>query len=201
MNKKTVELVNEQLRVLVGQPLQYVHRSADLVTIGIGEMMAFDHRILGKDEDGHLLKGKKELAKYALHIQARFRFSMGDNILIASSQIFQPTHAVTTAASFDFSTFPWESFDYDVQGGNRFDEFASSFFTKNSPVQFVVQNVSVNALGDLKVQFTEHLCLEVFSDTAEQDENWRFFENGNSKANHLVITGTDLDLSESCTDE
>lgn len=75
------------------------------------------------------------------------------------------------------SQIEWnESFDWDVQGNNLFDEKVKKIF---SSVDINVDYVSVSVNNDLKVGFSNSLILETFINVSSEIECWRFFEKGN----------------------
>ena len=116
--------------------------------------------------------------EYALHIQCAFRLRTAEEVLIANLDMFYPTAAMEEAPSF-----VWSEFDWDVQGFNRYDEWALHW--KKEGREAVVETIQVSDFGDLTIHFSGGLILEVFMNNA-QDECWRFFER-NAKE-HLVVT-------------
>lgn len=121
--------------------------------------------------------------KCALHIECSSRFICGDEVVLAKSDLYEPTSAQAKNEDFD-----WEHFDWDVKGQNRYDELAAIYFSSDAP-KWIVKKVSVNRLGDLKLYFTNNFELQVLIDTSEYHKCWRFFETGNSNRQQLVVSG------------
>ncbi len=123
-----------------------------------------------------LTSGDKK--EYILHLQCAFRFRTVREVLIANLDMFEPTRAMEEAPSFD-----WHTFDWDVQGFNRFDEWA--LLWKKDGREATVEAIEISDFGDLTIRFSGELILEVFTNNA-WDECWRFFER--RAGEHLVVT-------------
>ena len=76
-------------------------------------------------------------------------------------------------------------FEWDVEGNNKFDE-SKNFLCDTD---LLVEDIIINETGDLKIVLSNDFCIEVYIDTNEDEECWRFFEVGNSEKPHIVITG------------
>jgi hypothetical protein len=178
-----MKLIQDRLAVLINQPMHSIFRESDEVFIDFGELVERDLWDFN-EEKVKVCVGRGMIGKHTLDIECSFRFVCGDQVVIARSDIYQPTNEREANADFD-----WNSFDWDVRGGNRYEELVSKYFAADSP-KFVVKKVTVNQYGDLKITYTNGFALDVFLESAEQ-ECWRFFESGESD-NHLVITGRGL---------
>jgi len=118
---------------------------------------------------------------YSLHLQCSFRIRENNEIIVTNTEMTYPSSRVISRPSFSH-----DSFDWDVQGDNRFDEWVSgleSAFTKD----LMVIDAKVNDVGDLIVFMSQNLELEVFVDSST-DECWRLFNNYDNK-HHFVMTG------------
>lgn len=82
----------------------------------------------------------KDDEEYALHLQTAFRITVDEKIFLASSEMFQPSDRVRTDDKFDFETFEW-----DIQGNNRYDERVKQFMEKYDH-NLRVNNTSVNQI-------------------------------------------------------
>ena len=82
----------------------------------------------------------KDDEEYALHLQTAFRIKVDEKIFLASSEMFQPSDRVRTDDIFDFETFEW-----DIQGNNRYDERVKQFMEKYDH-NLRVNNTSVNQI-------------------------------------------------------
>lgn len=188
MNRKDVNYIQEWLSVLINQPLRSVSRGGGSVFVDFGELIEKD--AWDRNEDGEKVNIRKILVgKHQLHIECNSRFICGDKVVLAKYDLYQPTSEQEKKEDFD-----WDNFDWDIKGGNRYDELATRYFAPDSP-QFVVEKVSVNRLGDLKISLTNDFELEVIIDTSDNHECWRFFESGNADKGHLIITGEGIDRS------
>lgn len=154
------------ISVLERKQFLSIGRASDLLWIKFGER-AMDQ----KAEAGGMKR-----REYALDIQCPWRIKDKSNsgIILASYDIYEPN-----------SQIEWnESFDWDVQGNNLFDEKVKKIF---SSVDINVDYVSVSVNNDLTVGFSNGLILETFINVSSEIECWRFFEKG--KDEHLVIYG------------
>jgi hypothetical protein len=59
----------------------------------------------------------------------------------------------------------------------------------------MVEKVSVNKFGDLKITLTNDFALDVFMDYSE-GECWRFFDMSVRDQAHLVILGQGIEQAE-----
>ena len=163
MNNNDIKTVREMVNILLGKRLFPPTRAANMICIH------FD------DDKAH---------RYAVHIQCAFRFTLGGKIIVGYEDLFQPNSEIGSREDFS-----WENFSWDVQGNNQFDEQNRKFFCEESLKDVAVKKVNVNRLGDLNIAFSNGLALEIFNNSCENEENWRFFELGNIDS-HLVISGT-----------
>lgn len=188
MNNKDIIYIKERLSVLINQPLQNVSRGGGSIFINFGDLIEKD--TWDRDEEGKKVNERKILVgRYALHIECNSRFICGDKVVLAKYDLYNPTSEQAKNEDFD-----WDSFDWDVKDENRYDELASRYFAPDSP-QFIVEEVKVNRVGDLKIRLTNDFVLEVIIDTSDNHECWRFFELGNTD-DHLVFTGQGIDQSQ-----
>ncbi|MCM1222695.1 MAG: hypothetical protein NC548_50385 [Lachnospiraceae bacterium] len=121
----------------------------------------------------------KDSEEYALDLQTSFRFTLDEKVVFASADMFQPSERIKAAGNYHIDTFEW-----DVQGNNRYDEKVKRFMGQYSQGLFV-QEVFMNQAGDLSIQLSEKVKIEVFIDASEE-ECWRFFKRHSDK--HLVMS-------------
>jgi hypothetical protein len=122
VNKQDIKYIQEKLSVLVDQPLRHISRGGGSIFIGFGELVKHDAMYF--TESGKASRKKEMISRYALHIECSSRFVCGDKIVMAKYEVYQPTSEQTANADFD-----WDSFNWDVRGGNRYDELVSKYFT------------------------------------------------------------------------
>ena len=159
---------NDYPQILVGNPIESIGRSSDMVWIGFGR------RVATKDYKGNPIC-KSEIA---LHIQCPWKIAdvINKKIELASSDIYEPV-----------STEEWdEKFNWDIQGGNLFDEKAQCWIASNSEV--TVDSVKFNFVGDLNVHLSNKMELCVFVNSSTDIECWRILEADKSKP-HFVVCG------------
>ena len=121
---------------------------------------------------------KKE---YWLRISTGFRFRTGQGVLIANLDMFEPTEAIETSPDFD-----WDTYNWDVQGCNLYDQWMAQVDKKS----LIVSDVNVGDFGDLTVVFSNNTVLEVFIN-ASGGECWRFFEG---RGGHLVVAAAGVNV-------
>jgi hypothetical protein len=158
MNSEEVNESNVRLRILEGGNLVAVGRASSLAWFVFA-------------------KGDSE---YALHLQTGFRVIVEEKIFLASKDMFKPTDALLAEKGFDYAQFDW-----DVQGGNRYDERVATL-EERFGTGLVVTETAVGKLGDLAIQLTEDVRIEACM-TSSQDECWRFFKRHSD--DHLVVMG------------
>lgn len=158
MNSKEIHDANQYLKNIEG---------GNLVSIGRAASMGWF--LFDKDND-----------EYALHLQTSFRVTLDEKILFAGADIFQPSEMIAVSEKFDLETFEW-----DVQGNNLYDENVKLFMEKYSQ-NLTVNDVFMNQLGDLSIQLSERVKIDVFVNMS-REECWRFFKRHSD--NHLVIGG------------
>jgi hypothetical protein len=186
MNNKELKSIKEKLSILKDQPLRFTFRGADMLCLQFGRVIEKTFRYQ-KDENG---KPLTELAgEYALHIQCFYRLSCGNEIILAKSDLYEPSSIILNKPDFD-----WDSFDYDDIGNNRLDEIIATRL--NELEGFIVDTIQVTKFGDIIITFTNGFLLEGYSDDSSKDsEFWRFFKSGLDEP-HLVINGTGIEKDD-----
>lgn len=121
---------------------------------------------------------EKELS---VHIQCPCRFIMENKIYIGSGDMYIPSSKYNS----NYTDFEW-----DKAGNNLFDENASYFVNKVAPI--IAQKIEINSFGDVKIQFTEEIYLEIFVNNSNNEEQWRFFTKSSNSA-HIIVTPLDFE--------
>ena len=190
MTNEQCKAITTRLSPIIGTPLQGITRVADMVCFQFGNLIEKD--ALYRDESGHAAVHKVTAGEYALHVQCCFRIPCGNTIVVAKSDLFQPSKDYVTSHGLNKEDAIPNDFDYDVAGNSRMDEvFATTF---NQPAGFLVESVKANPIGDLHIAFTNGFLLDVLTDISGGEECWRFFKHGDEK--HLVVTGQGLAADE-----
>ncbi len=180
MNKIELDKVRKILIQLKGQPFNEILRNGSMLCLGFGEKVK--SKTVFKTTEGGFEVKESLKSKYALHIDGLFRISFNDKILLTQDDIFKPSVAIQDD-DFDEETFQW-----DTKGHNKFDEEISNIFDLTKQT-LLVKDIQVNKYGDLSINLSNDYDIDVFIDTSEAEECWRFFEVGNNETPHLVITG------------
>jgi hypothetical protein len=131
-------------------------------------------------------KGDEE---YVLFVKAGFRMTVEGEVFLATEDIFKPGDAQKGSEGFDHKLFDWS-----VQGANRYDERADAIDERYGLGLFVT-DAAVNRMGDLSVQLTDSVRIEVYT-TLSQGECWRLIKR-NSRDAHLVVTACGLEQAGS----
>lgn len=98
--------------------------------------------------------------------------------------MFVPSELAVNKADYSEDTFDW-----DIQGNNRYDEWVAGL-SENLLQDLSVVDVNVNRYGDLTVFLSHGMAIDVFVNSAVE-ECWRLFEIDSE--DHLVVTGYGLD--------
>lgn len=161
MKKDELEFLKKRMKILQNATCIMIGRACNLVWLRF------------------LIDGKR----YALHIQSAFRFTKNENILCANLDMYEPKAELLNNTSFSYETFKW-----DVQGENYFDNWGQTEgrVLKNAHVK----NISVSNFGDLNICFDNDIQLEVFNNALY--ECWRFFEQDTDE-DHTVILGNGIE--------
>ncbi|PSL40914.1 hypothetical protein B0H99_10346 [Planomicrobium soli] len=160
------EVIIKETDKLKGLKLRTAGRAANLFWLGFGEIIPITRR--GETE---------EAPEFALHIQCAWRLSANFKIVVASQDLFVPR---SDWAEDD------EEFEWDIPGNNRFDERITDFLKVAAGTLFITE-VQVDSLGGLKILMSNSFVLEVFPDSSEEWEFWRFF-NRQQNSPHFVVS-------------
>ena len=177
MNKKDMKFIEESLSVILGQSLRNITRSGPMIIIDFGELIEID--TLKLSEDGRIARDKngkpipiKEMrGQHGFNILCSMRFTCGDEVIFAKSDIFLPTEEISNK-----DDFIWDTFDWHTYGNSIFEELVSKHFVDGNFSNYIVKNIKITKFGDLIIQFENEFVLELFADGTEYSENWRFGE-------------------------
>lgn len=161
MISKDLESIKEHIKILRRAVCTKIGRSCNLVWL-------------------NFCIDKKE---FVLDMQCAFRFVKSNVILCSNLDIYSPKNEYLNNPSFNYETFNW-----DVQGENYFDEWICK--DENKMINSKVVDFFLSDYGDLHLKFDNDIGLMIFNNSLS--ECWRFFERQSSK--HLVINGNSLEL-------
>ncbi len=174
--------IDEQVRRLVGLPLRYWGRAADMATLGFGE-------IVNRESSSPRSRGKLvEVPEFALHIQCHWRIVRDGGILVGYAD-WQWPPAGSAVAYLDF--------DAPDAPRNRRDDLVDAFVGHGAQAHIVEAAVGAMA-GDLRLEFADECVLEVVPDYATQDdphdEYWRLLLPDEGPVHrHFVVTAHGLE--------
>jgi len=189
MQKEEIKIIEEKLSLLLNQPLCYVNRAANMLDLGFGENITIE-RTIGRDKNGKLIKGVKEISKYILHADCFFRFTLEDQVILAKQDIFYPNAEIGYREDFD-----WEDFDCNAKGVTRFEEQVKDFFSPDEINDYVVKSIKANKFGDITIIFTNGAILEIINENSLDEEVWRFF-GADENEPHFVVRGYGIEINE-----
>lgn len=177
MNIKEINKIVMEMANLKGERLRQISRGGAMASLGFGGISKAD--VMQKTENGKVELRESVTSKYAVHIDGFFRITHQGRIVLSKDDMFRPNSKIQKD-DFDEDDFEWDS-----EGKNKFDEHKNLFVE----TELLVQDVTINEVGDLKIVLSNDFYIEVFIDTNEDEECWRFFEVGNKEKPHIVVTG------------
>ncbi len=177
MNKREINKIIMAISNLKGERFRQISRGGSMAGLGFGENVKA--KVAYKTKSGKLDLREIVASKYAVHIGGFFRITHQGKIVLSKDDMFRPN------SQMQKDDFDEDNFEWDVEGNNKFDE-QKKFFCD---IDLLVQDIIISEIGDLKIVLSNDFCIEVFIDTNEDEECWRFFEVGNIEKPHIVITG------------
>ena len=156
------------INYLKHQKLISIGRSCDLLWINLGQKMFIKNYCGDKIQTG----------EYVLDFQCPWRIEDEQaHVKLASSDMYVPPSGVEWS----------DTFDWEPQGNNLFDEKIKNVFTQNTNIY--VNDIYLSRNGDLELFFSNKLVFRCFVNSSIDEECWRFFSR-TSKDIELIITGT-----------
>jgi len=192
MTKKEILHIEETFSVLIGQPMRLLERIGPNLGASFGELIEIDTIKLGedrrpvRDDKGRGVAAKSLEGRYTLDVLCSSRFTCGDEIIFAKSDMFLPNDEIA-----NMSNFVWDTFEWHVYGNNYFDRIIAKHFNGEFS-DYIVKSVKVSKFGDLAITFENSFMLELFADGSGYSENWRFGEI-NSTEPLIAVTGNGID--------
>ena len=192
MTQQDIKRIEELLSVLNGQPMHSFSRAGAMIIANFGNLIKVDvaqRDDRGRpicDENGKRISQTSMKGKYALDALCSMRFTCGNEVIFAKSDIFLPTEELASS-----SDFVWDTFEWHVHGNNFFDNKVAKHF-RGEFQEYIVKNVKVSKFGDMTITFENNFVLEFFADGSGYSENWRFGEI-NSTEPIVILTGNGID--------
>lgn len=121
------------------------------------------------------------IAEYSFHIQTHWRFVRNQEILLGSRDIYLPQDASLDNGYYDFEV---QSTQKELTATSSIFDVAMQDFQKHFK-DAIVQSIDINALGDLRIVFTNGICFETFTPSVRKEEFWRFLNAYDEE--HIVV--------------
>ena len=118
------------IEILKGTRLNAIGRAAAMCWISLGNLIEIESR-----------SGLRTVGQYALDVDCPWRIRCNSKILLASTDMFEP------ASTHQHD----ETFEWDIQGNNLFDERVA-MLCNNEPT-ITVQSIELSSTNDLKIIF------------------------------------------------
>lgn len=162
------DIIERHLRNLIGLRLALTRNIVAAKNFQFGSIRAVKNGTVGE---------------YALHIACSWRFvNAAGEIVTGAGDRYRPPSSCDEVEEENWRTGDLQAERLlNLLGGA--DEATRAHV--NVTQEFVVQDVSADALGGFEIKFSGGLTLQVFPDSSG-DESWRFFQPG-SKKEHLVV--------------
>ena len=161
-NQKMSRGILAEIIKIKNKPMFNIGRAADLLWIHFGQS------IIVKNHRGF----EVEKGDYAIHVQCPWRFIQDYKLILGSGDVYIPREGISDS-EFDWNTF----------GMSIFDEKLKMIKSKNTPI--VVEDVSIDEVGTLKIIFERGLVFETLPNSSVTVEYWIFINNRTKK--HTVV--------------
>ena len=174
MNKEELALVQQQLNLLMRRPLQQVSRQKEMLLFTFGE-------------------AENPQRAVTLRVQCYYRLMENGRILMASSDMYQPSEEMWKMweqMGLEPDHIP-EDFRPDAPGVNRLDDY---LITLNGDLDgLVIHGALLDQSGDLTLLFDSGATLQMMIDTAGGEECWRLMDES-GETDDLVVYGDGAEL-------
>jgi len=107
--------------------------------------------------------------EYALHVQCSWRISKESTIILGNNDVY----SLVDNSIED---------DWDISGNNMFDKMVNDKILPLLPIK--VLGVVCNKIGDIEITFETGIVINIFVNSSEPIEEWRFINNLSGE--HLV---------------
>lgn len=157
--------IQNALEQLVGLSVTGSTRAAAMECLKFGQRMVVDKR-------GDVYN----VGEFGLHLQCPWRFTNKTEILVGSSDLYEPA----TEDEAD------EDFDWDIAGANLRDVKLQALLSQ--PI--VTEAADADMYGGFALSFSQGLTLSVFPVLTKKDEYsefWRLLNNRVAPGIHLVV--------------
>jgi hypothetical protein len=164
--KKQIE---NRMSVLIGKRARMVRRAALMLGVDFGEDIEYEH-IVG------INRGKiNKTPEYSLHVHTAWRLLKNGIICLSQCSFFDSANG-----------FRWLKEQNETTDSSPFSRLSNEFNERLTTEAVIVTGIEATELGDLKINMGNKYCLEIFVDSIENIESWRFFRNDHD-SQHLVV--------------
>lgn len=162
--------MEQALEPLIGLPLRSMGRVLDLEWFGFGRSREVTAR-----------SGRTKIVEdWALHVQCAWRLSAPHCVITGRHDLYYP------AGDPEARSEGWSPFEEGAR--SRLDERTEQLLAAWEASPPVVNGVSADALGGIRLSLTNGHVLEVWPDDSVPRECWRLFEPYRDKP-HFVVGG------------
>lgn len=155
------------MKRIIGSKFNNIFRCVDMLCFGLGNDV--------KDQEGHVY------SEFSFHIQTSWRFVKGNEILLASRDIYLPYNEELNNSYYDYDK---QSTQKEITETSSIFDVAIHDFDKHFE-NATVKSFGISPLGDLRIDFTNGAYFETFTPSARKCEEWRFLPPG--EEDHLVV--------------
>jgi len=116
----------------------------------------------------------KNIGEFALHIQTDWRIINRKEILVGSSDLYEPNSKNQS------------EIDFDYENGNLRDEKLGRILNSKN---LIVSEIKTDKIGGLNIQFKNQTELQIIptnSSESEYNEFWRLIDNRKNESKHIV---------------
>ena len=148
-----------KIQELIGLNLTQTSRSSNM------ECLKFGFKANDKNQN---------IGEFGLHIQTDWRIINEGNILVGSSDLFEPNFENQSELDFDYET------------GNLRDEKLEAIIKSDN---LIVSKIEIDKVGGLTILFKNQTELQIIptnSSKSEYNEFWRLIDNRKPKTEHIV---------------
>ena len=155
------------MKRIIGLKFNKISRCVDMLCFNLGNDI--------QDDEGDIIP------EYRFHIQTSWRFVKGNEILLASRDIYLPQNEELDDGSYDYEE---QSTQKEITATSSIFDVAMHDFDKYFE-NAIVQGFDISPLGDLRIEFTNGVYFETFTPSSRKCEEWRFLPPG--EEDHLVV--------------
>ena len=174
MSKNNIKKkIEDEMQVLIGERIRQIRRVALMLGIDFGNDVEYKHIVGSKRGEISIVP------KFSLHIHSSWRLLKHGDICLGQSDLFNRIEG-------EFKLYKNnEESRYNVVYTEISKRLNEGF--DNEPIRVI--KAEANELGDLKLYMEDGYCVELFVDSIESNESWRFFRNDKDLEHFVVHCG------------